>query len=90
MSYPKIEHDAFTAIADCAINYETVDVSAADYEPASPFRGIHIGTGGAGNITITGHNGVDATLKVGEGILTLGGIAIVSATTTATEITALF
>ena len=90
MSTDSIIYAAANKNADSAINYAAVDVSSVDYEPASPFRGIHIGTGGAGDITITGHNGTSVTLKVGEGLLPIGGIAIVSATTTATEITALF
>lgn len=70
-----------------ASSYASV-TTGQDYAPDRPFKGIHIG--GAGNITITGANGVSVTLAVTPGHYPYGGAAIVGATTTATGIVVLF
>jgi len=84
------EQTAALLAAHSGVSYVTVDVSEDDYTPDTPFRAIHIGTGGAGDLTLTGHDGYSVTLKLAEGLHPLGGLAIVASTTTASELTAIF
>ena len=82
--------DAAELLPNSAVEYKNIDVSAADYRPTKAFRAINIDTGGDGDVTIIGLNGVAATMTLAAGFYPFAGKAIVSGTTTATGITAIF
>lgn len=73
-------------IGQAGVRYETVDLSSTNYTPACPFRAIYVG--GAGNVIITGLDGVAATLVgVATGtLLPFAGSAITRTGTTATNL----
>lgn len=75
-------------LGQSANTYQTVDISAADWTPAKPFKGIHVGV--AGNLVLKGVDGVNATFAVAAGCYPYGGMTVVRTSTTATGLIALF
>lgn len=82
--YEKFRNRGGNRLDDCGCSYEEIDVSAADYAPATPFRALHVGT--AGDVVIKGLDGVAATLKLAAGTHALAGTAIVSSGTDAADL----
>ena len=70
-----------------SLRYEPVTFTSGEYLVADvnvPFKGLIIGA--SGDIVLRGVDDVQVTLTLAKGIYPLGGIAIVEAGTTATNI----
>jgi hypothetical protein len=85
----KAINDSEGNLGQSATSYQAVDISAADWTPARPFKGLHIGA--AGNVVIKGIDGVNSpAMPVTPGVLPYGGLAVIRTNTTATITAALF
>jgi hypothetical protein len=80
----KFLSDAYNLTPQSAVKYTAVDVSSADFSSTVPFRGIILAD--AGNVQVTGIDGVDATLPLQAGVNPIGGIGIKAAGTDATAL----
>jgi hypothetical protein len=67
---------------ESALAYKAVNIAGADYTSEYPFKGINAPA--AGLITVTGLDGVDATITVAAGFNPSGGIAVKTAGSTVT------
>lgn len=85
-------HNPIEKSHDASVNssnrYKEVDLSTADFLSSPSFKALHVG--GDGDVTITGVDGVTVTMNLTAGLWPYGGTAIVRATTTATDIVALY
>lgn len=87
MSRMYLDRESSQALAFSAIRYENVNL-ASNYEPEDYFRALYIETGG--NLVITGIDGVEVTMLVGNITLFPFGGKKISSTSTVSGVTALF
>lgn len=80
--------DSRKDVADSATAYLAVSIAGADYAATKPFKGINTAT--AGLVTVTGLDGVDATLYLTAGFNPSGGIGAKTAGSTVTSFTLCF
>jgi hypothetical protein len=80
--------DSFKEITSSSLVHQAVDLASVNFTAARPFKGIHVGT--AGNVTIVGLDGKATTFALEAGGHPYGGTGIIRATTTASNLVALF
>jgi len=80
----KFLSDAYHLTPQSAVKYTAVDLSSDDFASTVPFRAIILAE--AGDVQVTGIDGVDATLPLQPGINPAGGIGIKAAGTDATAL----
>lgn len=88
--FATINAQAIKANGNCVVIYKEVDVSAEDYRPSRPFRGLAVLEDG--NVNIVGLDGGTAVLALlaAGSPYPYGGQAILSQDTDAVGIVALF
>jgi hypothetical protein len=89
MIYHREIRESAEAVAQSGTIYATPNL-ATDYEPDRPFKAIHVNDLAGGDVTIVGLDGVEATFTVAQGSWPYGGLSIVSATTSVTDIVVIF
>ena len=87
MNSTELTHRSYQETGQSAINYASVAYTGGFYAPTTAFKGLFIGV--AGNVVLTGANGVAVTMTLDTGVFPFGGIKITESGTTATSIVAL-
>jgi|TARA_R110000823_G_C15950470_1_gene501624 hypothetical protein len=87
MNSTELKHNSYKETGQSAINYVNVTFTGGFYAPTVAFKGLFIGV--AGNVVLTGADGVAVTMALDTGVFPFGGIKITETGTTATSIVAL-
>lgn len=87
MNPTELTSNSYKQTGQSAINYVNVTFTGGFYAPTTAFKGLFIGV--AGDVVLTGANGVAVTLSLDTGVFPFGGIKITESGTTATSIVAL-
>jgi hypothetical protein len=86
----QVARESREALSQSGTSYKTPDLSSDDFVPNEPFKAIHVNDVAGGDITIVGLDGIAATFTVSQGSWPYGGLSIVQATTTVTDLVAIF
>lgn len=87
MNPTELTNNSYKETGQSAINYVDVTYTGGFYAPEVAFKGLFIGV--AGDVVLTGADGVAVTLSLDTGVFPFGGIKITQSGTTALNIVAL-